>query len=72
MPEMDGLEATALIRAEEQQSGGHIPIVALTAHARKTDRESCLATGMDEYLSKPVRAQELLDVIARIGRPSQP
>ena len=64
MPEMDGLEATAAIRRQEQAAGRHIPIVALTAHAMKGDRERCLAAGMDEYLTKPLRAEALFDVIA--------
>jgi len=63
MPEMDGLEATAAIRAIEQASGAHIPIVALTAHAIKGDRERCLAAGMDGYVSKPVRAEDLFQAI---------
>ncbi len=67
MPGMDGLEASARIRAEEKETGRHVPIVALTAHALKGDREACLASGMDDYLSKPVRAGELLDVISRVS-----
>ena len=68
MPEMGGLEATRLIREREQAAGrgAHIPIVALTAHAMREDRERALAAGMDEYLSKPVRRQELFDVIERL------
>jgi CheY-like chemotaxis protein len=59
MPEMDGLEATRLIREAERATGRHTPILALTAHAIKGDRELCLETGMDAYISKPVRATEL-------------
>ena len=63
MPEMDGLEATAAIRAQERGTSMHIPIVALTAHAMNSDRERCLASGMDAYLSKPIRQSELQDVL---------
>ena len=59
MPEMDGLEATATIRAQETTGGPHIPIVAMTAHAMIGDREQCLKAGMDGYLSKPISAQQL-------------
>ena len=59
MPEMDGLEATAAIREKEKNSGLRQPVVALTAHAMKGDREKCLAVGMDGYLTKPIRPQEL-------------
>jgi two-component system, sensor histidine kinase and response regulator len=66
MPEMDGFAATAAIRERERLTGGHVPIVALTAHAMKGDRERCLASGMDGYASKPLRVDELLEVIARL------
>jgi CheY-like chemotaxis protein len=59
MPEMDGLEATTAIREKEKSSGLHQPVVALTAHAMKGDREKCMAGGMDGYLCKPIRPQEL-------------
>ena len=59
MPEMDGLQATARIRALEQQQGGHIPIIAMTAHAMKGDREEFLLAGMDDYVTKPIRWPEL-------------
>jgi signal transduction histidine kinase/CheY-like chemotaxis protein len=59
MPEMDGLEATSAIRSKELVNGRHQPIIALTAHAMKGDEERCLAAGMDGYLTKPIRIQEL-------------
>jgi two-component system, sensor histidine kinase and response regulator len=66
MPEMDGLEATAVIREQERQRGGHLPIIALTAHAMKGDQERCLITGMDDYISKPINAQTLSAGISRV------
>jgi two-component system, sensor histidine kinase and response regulator len=63
MPEMDGFEATAAIRQRERTTGKHIPIVAMTAHAMAGDRERCLERGMDAYVSKPLRAEELLATI---------
>ena len=65
MPEMDGFEATAAIRANERLCGGHVPIIAMTAHAMKGDRERCLDAGMDGYISKPVDAAELYSSIER-------
>ena len=63
MPEMDGLEATHVIRQREQRSGWHVPIIAMTAQAMSGDRERCLAAGMDEYLTKPIRADHLYEVL---------
>jgi PAS domain S-box-containing protein len=71
MPEMDGFEATELIRDREKGNGGHIPIVAMTAHAMKGDRERCLAAGMDDYVSKPITAEELFSVIEDLVHRSQ-
>ncbi|MHC4875140.1 MAG: hybrid sensor histidine kinase/response regulator [Planctomycetota bacterium] len=68
MPEMDGLEATQKIRAQEEQSGGHVPIIAMTAHAMTGDREQCLDAGMDSYVSKPVRAWQLKQEIGQFFR----
>jgi len=67
MPEMDGFEATSAIRMKEKNSGLYQTIIALTAHAMKGDREKCLAEGMDGYLTKPIRPQELDEVLARYG-----
>jgi signal transduction histidine kinase/DNA-binding response OmpR family regulator len=66
MPGMDGFEATASIREREKLTGGHIPIVAMTAHALIGDRERCLASGMDDYVSKPIRTSELFGVIEKM------
>ncbi|MGI9519365.1 MAG: response regulator [Pirellulaceae bacterium] len=63
MPEMDGIDATKLIREVERERGGHIPIIAMTAHAVKGFRERSLESGMDGYISKPVRKQQLYEAI---------
>jgi signal transduction histidine kinase/DNA-binding response OmpR family regulator len=68
MPEMGGFEATAHIRAREKGTGGHLPIIAMTAHAMKGDRERCLEAGMDGYVAKPVQAGELRQVLAPYAR----
>jgi signal transduction histidine kinase/DNA-binding response OmpR family regulator len=65
MPVLDGLEATAAIRRQERDPGRHIPIVAMTAHAMQGDRQRCLDAGMDDYLAKPIRAKELVEVLKK-------
>ena len=72
MPEMDGLAATAAIRARERAGGGHLPIVGMTAHALKGDREACLEAGMDEYVAKPIRAEQLFAAIEAVIPKSPP
>jgi CheY-like chemotaxis protein len=66
MPEVGGLEATQAIRQREKIYGGHIPIIALTAHAMTGDRERCLQAGMDDYLSKPLQPAQLFEVIEKL------
>ncbi len=68
MPGMDGFEATSAIREGEALTKTHLPIIALTAHAMKGDRDRCLAAGMDAYLSKPVRAADLLNLVQTYGK----
>jgi CheY-like chemotaxis protein len=68
MPVMNGYEAARAIRMQEQRMGRHTPIVALTAHAMKGDRERCVEAGMDDYTSKPIQAHDLYEVLARWGR----
>jgi CheY-like chemotaxis protein len=67
MPVMDGLTATTRIREREHASGGHVPIVAVTAHALDQDRARCLAAGMDDYLPKPIKSADLFATVARLG-----
>jgi CheY-like chemotaxis protein/nitrogen-specific signal transduction histidine kinase/HPt (histidine-containing phosphotransfer) domain-containing protein len=67
MPEMDGFEATARIREREAKTGAHLPIIALTAYAMKGDRERCTEAGMDGYVSKPIRAEDLLRAIEELA-----
>ena len=66
MPDMDGFEATGIIREREKTSGAHLPIVAMTANAMKGDKERCLASGMDGYVSKPIDVEQLLAVIESV------
>jgi CheY-like chemotaxis protein len=76
MPEMDGLEATTAVRQREKSTGAHLPIVAMTAHAMKGDREQCLAAGMDGYIAKPLNPEEFFAVLEGLvpasGPPSSP
>jgi CheY-like chemotaxis protein len=65
MPEMDGVEATKIIREREKKTGKHIPIIALTANAFKDDKKKCLDAGMDDYTSKPIKIQELFEIIEK-------
>ncbi len=72
MPVMDGFEATAAIRERERATGEHLPILAMTAHAMRGDRERCLAAGMDGYISKPIDIAELISAIEALARSVQP
>jgi len=72
MPEMDGLEATTILRAREQADGGHLPVLALTAYAMKGDEDRCLLAGMDAYVSKPVRPEELFAAMEQVLAASKP
>ena len=66
MPEMDGLEATAAIRVQESGTGAHIPIIAMTANTMQGDAERCLAAGMDAYIAKPIRPDDLFTIIDQL------
>jgi CheY-like chemotaxis protein len=66
MPEMDGLETTAVIRERERSTNQHVPIIAMTAHALRGDEERCLSAGMDAYISKPIRTNELFATIEKV------
>ena len=63
MPQMDGFQATASIRDSEKKTGRHVPIIAMTGYAMKSDRQRCLDHGMDAYICKPIRSQELFDIL---------
>ena len=72
MPEMSGLEATAVIRERERFAGARIPIIAMTAHAMEGDREKCLAAGMDHYVTKPIEQRKLFEAVESFGKPALP
>jgi CheY-like chemotaxis protein len=69
---MDGYEATAAIREMERATGFHTPIVAMTAHAMKTDQERCLAVGMDDYISKPIHLNDLIQKVEKFSGATLP
>jgi len=71
MPEMDGFEATRIIRDQEKTTGVHLLIIAMTAHAMKGDRERCLAGGMDQYVAKPIQPEELFAAIESLDPTAQ-
>ena len=72
MPGMDGIETTARIRERERVAGGHVPVIALTAHAMAGDRERCLRAGMDGFLIKPIQPSSLRAAIGRLGQSDRP
>jgi two-component system, sensor histidine kinase and response regulator len=72
MPQMDGFETTCAIRRQECQSGQHLPIIAVTAHAMQGDRERCLLAGMDGYVSKPINTKDLCAAIAAVAGDRRP
>lgn len=65
MPDMDGLECTRLIRAREQATGSHMPIIAMTANVMDEDRQACLDCGMDDYMSKPFNSDQFRDMLGK-------
>jgi CheY-like chemotaxis protein len=67
MPRMDGFATTAAIRQREKETGGHLPIIAMTAYAMSGDRERCLNAGMDAYIAKPLHARELQSLVEKLG-----
>jgi CheY-like chemotaxis protein len=71
MPLLDGLKATQILRQKEKTTGGHIPVVAMTAHAMKGDRDRCLAAGMDDYVAKPLNSADLSQAIERAMKAAQ-
>jgi two-component system sensor histidine kinase/response regulator len=72
MPKMDGFQFARVLRDREKATGLHLPVIAMTAHAMKGDREKCLQMGMDDYISKPLNAKQLAETIARVMRPGPP
>ena len=72
MPEMDGFETTRQLRGREQEAGSHIPIIAMTANAMQGDREMCLAAGMDDYLTKPIRVERLVEALGQVPQRKDP
>jgi signal transduction histidine kinase/CheY-like chemotaxis protein len=71
MPEMDGFESTAAVRDRERDTGNHLPIIAMTAHAMPGDRERCIAAGMDSYIAKPLKAEELIALLEKFAHARQ-
>ena len=70
MPELDGYQATTILREREEETGGHLPVIALTANAMIGDKEKCLKAGMDDYLSKPIKPEKLIAAMKKWTEPS--